>query len=73
MGHRCSRESVGFLGNLDRAQLIAANTFYQKADVKLVTYKEMNVEGDPPYTGGRHETLDYVIIKKNWKGGHERY
>ena len=46
---------------------ILSNTFFEKPDSKLFTYKNNINENQPPYTRRNYETLDYVITPERWK------
>ena len=46
---------------------IAANTFYQKLDRFLLTHRHANAELGPPWTRGRYETVDYIVVNKKWR------
>eukprot|EP00975_Prorocentrum_lima_P059413 12454353-Prorocentrum_lima.AAC.1 len=40
---------------------------FQKADKALITYREIGTGFDPPFTRGRYETLDYILISGRWR------
>ena len=49
-------------------KMIAANTFFMKADKHKATYKEdKSHAGGPPYRRGTYETLDYILAMQRWK------
>ena len=48
-------------------ELKAMNTFFQKTDEKLITYRAPGVHTREPWTRGRFETLDFVITADRWK------
>ena len=44
-----------------------ANTFFEKPDEKLFTFKNnINAVGGP-YTRENYETLDYILVPERWK------
>ena len=55
-----------FLAYCLNNKLNIANTFFQKSDLKVLTYAEPGVHGQP-YTRGRYETLDYILVTNRWK------
>ena len=47
---------------------IASNTFFQKPNQKLITYRAPTNEPlGPPWTRGKYETLDYTLTPERWK------
>ena len=43
------------------------NTFFVKPDEKLVTYREKGKGLGPPWTRGRYEQLDFIIVPRMWQ------
>jgi hypothetical protein len=43
------------------------NTYFQKQDNQLATYREIGVTREAPIQRGTHEQIDYVITHNRWK------
>eukprot|EP00975_Prorocentrum_lima_P009756 2078153-Prorocentrum_lima.AAC.1 len=56
-----------FINFCVRGDLRVMNTFFAKSDRALLTYREKGVGYDPPWTRGRYETLDYVLVPHRWR------
>eukprot|EP00975_Prorocentrum_lima_P005202 1128589-Prorocentrum_lima.AAC.1 len=40
---------------------------FQKPPLKLLTYGEIGTGFDAPYTRGRYDTLDWMLIGARWR------
>lgn len=48
-------------------ELKIINTYFDKPQKKLITHKQLEHQGGPPYIRQHHETLDYVLAPSRWK------
>ena len=49
-------------------QLMVANTWFQKPEHKLATYRDIATPwGDPEYKWPKYEQLDYIILPQRWR------
>ena len=61
----CSRQL--FIDFCTENQLKAMNTYFQKQDNQLATYREIGVTREAPIQRGTHEQIDYVVTHSRWK------
>ena len=43
------------------------NTMFEKPSTKLITHRHASAQYGPPWTRGRYEVLDYIVIGQRWK------
>ena len=57
-----------FLTYANRTAQVVMNTCFKKRPEKLITYKEdKSSAGGAPFTRGKYEVLDYVLVPSRWK------
>ena len=55
-------------------EYILANTFYKKRPESQITYKiKKTIGNQPPYTKGRYDVSDYIMIGDKWKNAISLY
>ena len=56
-----------FIAHCNNTDSITINTFFEKPDEQLRTYKVNKNNLGPPYNRTKYETLDYILVPNRWK------
>ena len=68
MGEEATDNRQRLLALCGEHDLMVANTWFQKPDRRLVTFRAPGVENREPRTRARgFETLDYILVQRRWR------
>ena len=56
-----------FINFLINNNMKAMNTYFQKGDQRLVTFREIGTTRDEPIQRGTHEQIDFIVTPNRWK------